>query len=114
MSHSSNYKKLEYRNFQQIVYVEKKPVVIVFEAEWSGNARIMQSMIQRISDDCKRNLYYYHVNIDKEKELVDLFNVTEVPTTIFIAKGEMVEFITGMIPSSTMRIKLDAFCESLD
>jgi len=104
-----NFNQLNYKDFQQLVFRDKIPVVLVFEASWSGNSEIMRSMINRVSSKCNRNISYYFVDVDKEEEIAKLLGITYVPTTVLIKNGEIFEFIKGLLPSSKLNAKLDRF-----
>ena len=89
MAKSKNYQKLSNLTFEKTVLEEKKSAVLVFGAAWSGNAEIMDSMMERISVEIGENIQFFKVDIDNHRELANFFGINTVPTTIMLKEGEV-------------------------
>ena len=106
MTHPINYKKITDDDFEKVVIEERKPSVLVFGAEWSGNSEIMDSMMERVSQEFNSEIHFFKVDLDEHSEISRFFGVHTVPTTILIKDGEVVDFIKGFIPAKKIRQKI--------
>lgn len=90
--------------------MERRPSVLVFGAEWSGNSEIMHSMMERVSQEFNTDsqLQFFKVDIEKQVDIARFLGVDTVPTTIFLKDGEVLDFIKGFLPANKMRKKLRA------
>lgn len=103
MSTTVAYRELSEKIFDQVIIEQKKPAVLVFGAEWSGNSEIMHSMMERVSQEFASQLDFYKVDLEKQAEISRFLGVSEVPTTIMLRDGEIVNLIRGFLPAGKMR-----------
>lgn len=103
-----NYKSITDSDFEEVVVTERRPAVLVFGAEWSGNSEIMYSMIERLSKEFNSEIHFFKVDLDKQIEISRFFGIQSVPTTILLKDGEVVDLIKGFIPAKKIRKKIKA------
>lgn len=106
LSDSSNYNTLTFANFKKDLIEDKKPSILVFGAEWSGNTEIMNNMIERVSQEYSPNLYFYKVNLETQKTIFNYFGVLSVPTTIILKDGIVMDFKKGFVPMKKLKQKI--------
>ena len=106
MSLFIKYKLLTNEIFRNTIIKEKASTILVFGAEWSGNAEIMDSMVERISREFSLNLLFFKVDIEKQTDIALFFGVVQVPTIVMLKDGEVIEFIKGFISASKLRNKI--------
>lgn len=94
--------------FQEKVVRERKPCVLVFGAEWSGNAEIMNNMISRVSQEFNNNTHFFKVDIDKYPEIATFFGIKTIPTIIMLKEGEVLDLIRGFTSANKIRKKIKA------
>jgi len=92
--------------FEKEVIAKRKPSVLVFGAEWSGNSEMMSSMMERVSKEFDSTVQFYKVDLESQTAISKFFGVYTVPTTIMIKDGEVIEFIKGFIPARKVREKI--------
>ena len=110
-----NYKRITTQTFEEIVVAQRKQSVLVFGAEWSGNSEIMDSVMERISQEFDSDINFFKVDVEKEKEIAHFFGIHAIPSTIVLRDGEVVDFIKGFISASKIRRKLKAvFAENIE
>ena len=107
MSKTLKYKKLSNKDFEQIVMADQAPSILVFGAEWSGNSEIMDSMMERVSKEFNADIHFYKVDVEEQVEISNYFNVHQIPTTIMIKDGEIIDLVRGFIPASKIRKKIN-------
>ena len=82
-------------NFDSIK-ANDKPILLDFYADWCGPCRMVSPIIEEIA---KENPQYLigKVNIDKEPELAQKFNVLSIPTLTVIKDGKVISQSAGNI-----------------
>ena len=85
-------------NFDSIK-ANDKPILLDFYADWCGPCRIVSPIIEEIA---KENPQYLigKVNIDKEPELAQKFNVLSIPTLTVIKDGKVISQSAGARPKN--------------
>lgn len=65
-------------------YLGDKPAVVDFYADWCGPCRSIAPYLEEIAKEYDGKLYVYKINIDNDPEIADAFNITGIPTLLFI------------------------------
>ncbi|MFT5166386.1 MAG: thioredoxin 1 [Saprospiraceae bacterium] len=85
---------------------EKRPMILVFGADWSGDTAIMFSMMERLSQDISQDIEFFRVNIEKQKKIANFFGISTIPTTVMLKNGEVAALINGFLPAKKMGEKI--------
>ena len=89
-----NYEK----NPQEWVYEGNLPCIIDFYTTWCIHCKRVDPILKELAKEYKGKIIIYKINMDNERGLASIFNVSSVPTYIFIpAKGKP-ESIRGARP----------------
>jgi len=111
----NTFKEITLEAFQKTVIEGKKPSILVFGAEWSGNAEIMNSMIGRISQEFTSEINFFEVDIEKHTSIASFFGVTSIPITIMLKEGEVLGLIKGFTSANNIRKKIKSnYSEATD
>lgn len=80
-------------NFDSIK-TSQKTVLLDFYADWCGPCRMMSPIVEEIA---KENPQYLigKINVDKEPELAQKFNVLSIPTLVVIKNGNVISQSAG-------------------
>jgi len=80
-------------NFDSI-RASQKTVLLDFYADWCGPCRMMSPIVEEIA---KENPQYLigKINVDKEPELAQKFNVLSIPTLVVIKNGNVISQAAG-------------------
>lgn len=70
--------------------------VVDFYADWCGPCKIMTPILEEISEENK-NVKFGKINVDKENELAQEFEVMSIPTLIFFKGNEQIDRVTGLL-----------------
>lgn len=62
------------------------PIILDFYATWCRPCKMLAPHLLKIQDKYKGKLVIYEIDVDKEPELAQRFNVNAMPTLIFIGK----------------------------
>jgi thioredoxin len=91
---------------QQTTIMSDKPMVIDFYATWCGPCKQMAPIIDVIEHNHKGEVIFKRVDVDKEPELAQEFNIEAIPTLMFVTpKGEY-QTLMGLQPAETIELKI--------
>lgn len=87
--------------FQEIINQEK-PVLVDFFAEWCGPCKIQAPMLQDLKQTLGESISIIKIDIDKNRQLADHFQVRSVPTLMIFKNGEVQWRESGVFPTSKL------------
>ena len=79
---------------EEEIYRSEK-AVICFSAEWCIPCKNFSPTYSTYADKYK-NISFYKVDIDDNDDLINMFNITSVPTFIFLNKGVKINQLIGV------------------
>ena len=89
-------------------FLGDKPALIDFYADWCGPCRKLSPVLEEIAAELKGKVYIYKVNVDKEPEIANAFNIEALPTLVFLPKkGEPVA-VRGFRSKESILEKINA------
>ncbi|MEY4140658.1 MAG: thioredoxin [Bacteroidota bacterium] len=95
-------------NFEELVMNSDKPVLVDFWAEWCGPCRMIGPVVDELHTEYANRAIIGKVNVDENAGIATKFGVRNIPTILFIKKGEVVDKSVGAVPKATLVSKLDA------
>ena len=72
-----------------------KLVVIDFWAEWCGPCKMVGPIMDQLADEYKEKAVIGKVDVDNNDDATSKYSIRNIPTTIFIKDGEVVDKIVG-------------------
>ena len=78
-------------------------MVLVFGAQWSGDSAIMDQIMLRVSKETNAGIRFFKVDIEAQKTISNLFHLQQVPTTLLLRDGDVVESVNGFLPAQKIR-----------
>lgn len=86
--------ELDLKSFKQKVWdfdknktfksVSKTPIILDFFATWCRPCKMLAPHLQALQNKYQGKIIIYEIDVDKEPELAQHFNVSAMPTLIFI------------------------------
>lgn len=95
------------KNFEQEVLKSNIPVVIDVFAEWCGPCQMIAPIFDELSKELAGKYKLIKLNIDEERELAIKYNISSIPTFIFIKNGEVIDKQTGFMNKQTLKTKIE-------
>lgn len=75
-------------NFNQTVAGSSLPMIIDVNATWCNPCRMMEPIIDELSDEYSGQIQFAKVDYDSQPELVKKFGVSSLPTILFVKAGQ--------------------------
>jgi len=83
----------------------KDKYIIDFYAPWCPPCQVVGEYLKEI--DGYKGVKIYKVNIDESKDLASLFNITSIPTLIFVKDKMIVKTINGLVPENSLKQEIE-------
>jgi thioredoxin 1 len=94
-------------NFQDEVINNEKPVLAIFEANWSGTCDIMTPIMESLCLEFEDRIIIGFVDVDRSRKLAEEYRVNTIPALFFFNHGEIVEHLTGLMPKRAIVDKIN-------
>jgi thioredoxin 1 len=95
------------QEFQAEVLNSEIPVVVDFYATWCPPCRALGPILDRLAAEFAGQIKFVKINSDEEQALASKYNVTGLPTLVFIANGNDVGQSAGLPNESALREHLN-------
>ena len=94
-------------NFNNEITNTDKLVLIDFFATWCGPCKMLAPVISEISNKYSNTVKVCKVNVDENQDLALKYNISSVPTIIFLKNGEIVKISVGFYSKSELENIID-------
>ena len=88
-------------SFHELIQLEK-PVLVDFYADWCGPCKAMEPVIKEVAKSVEGKARVVKVDIDRQTQIAQAYNVQAVPTFIIFKKGNIVWRHPGMADKKTI------------
>jgi thioredoxin 1 len=102
----SNLKQVSTTEFPTEVLKSSIPVVVDFYADWCPPCRMLGPILDRLSIEFDGRIKFVKVNSDLESGLANSYQVTGLPTLVFLKDGEVAGQLAGLPPEKELRTAL--------
>ena len=86
-----------------------KPVLVDFFATWCGPCKMMQPILEQVSQQLGDQVRIVKIDVDKNQQLASQLQVSSVPTLAIFKNGEIVWRQPGVQPAHVLAEKLKSF-----
>ena len=93
--------ELTEKTFDQVVEANAN-LVIEFSAEWCAPCKSFRQVLENVEKDYS-DFLFAAVDIDKEKQLAEEFEVRSIPALMILRNRTVVSVETGIIAESVLR-----------
>lgn len=94
-------------NFDEIVRDSEVPVLLDFYADWCGPCKILGPFVEELAAEYSNRAIIGKVNVDKQPQLTQKFQIKSMPTLLFIKDNVIVDGHKGILPKPNMAEILD-------
>lgn len=93
-------------SFQMDVLGSVQAVVVDFWAEWCAPCVAFSPLIESLATNYSDRALVVKVNVDHNRSLAERYSIRSIPTVLIFKAGEVVERISGTVPTRILTDKL--------
>jgi thioredoxin 1 len=95
-------------NFEELVLKSDKTVMLDFWAEWCGPCRMIAPFVEQMAEEFKDRAVIGKVDVDSNPGIAGRYGIRNIPTILFIKKGEVIDKQVGAVPKNALVAKLES------
>ena len=95
-------------NFKAEALDSSVPVIVDFFATWCMPCKMIAPVLNDIAAEAGDRFKIVKVDIDKDPQLANAYNVQSVPTLVFIKNGKVADQVLGAVPKPVIMDKINA------
>ena len=95
--------KVTRKNFEREVMESDVPVVIDFYATWCGPCRMLAPIVSEVAEEFGKKVKVCKIDVDEEPEIAEEYGISSVPTLLLIKNGDIVSWLTGVVPKEEVQ-----------
>ena len=93
-------------SFESDVLESNELVLIDFWAEWCGPCKMIEPIVEELSEDFDGVLKVGRLDADRNLNTMTAYGIMGIPTLILFKDGEPIERITGYMPKDKLLARL--------
>jgi thioredoxin len=79
----------------------EKPCIIDFYADWCGPCKMVAPVLEQLSKEYDGKIDIFKVDTEDQPQLAVLFNVSSIPTILFVPKEGQPQLAMGALPKQS-------------
>src|ERR671926_90394 len=79
------------------------PVVVDFYATWCGPCQYISPTISKLSSEFEETIKFAKLDVDKNQDIADKYNIQSIPTIIIFKSGKEVARTVGSISKEALK-----------
>jgi thioredoxin 1 len=103
--------KIDDSNFDQEVLQSEVPVLVDFWAQWCMPCRMVEPVVEDISNEYQGRLKVCKMNVDEARKTASEYRVMSIPTLAVFKNGELVDKIVGALPKDAIITKVTPYLD---
>ena len=88
-------------NFEEIVLMTDKPVLLDFYATWCGPCKLLHPTMNKLAVEFEGKVIIARVDVDLNKDLTIKYQVVNIPVVVIQQNENRIDKIVGVCPLST-------------
>ena len=98
--------------FDREVLEEKRPVIIDFWASWCGPCRMQSPILDEAAQELGDQVKVCKLNVDEEPTIAVDFQVSSIPTLVYLKDGKTVNRMIGVQTKETIVSALQSMLDA--
>ena len=82
-------------SFDDEVLTSDRPVLVDFYADWCAPCRAIAPIVEALSSELGDSLAVVKVDVDRNQELAETYDIRGIPTLMLFKNGKVVETVVG-------------------
>ena len=96
-------------NFDKEILESESLVMVDFWAQWCGPCKVLDPVIEEITNDYKGKVVVGKVNVDDNNELASKYGIMSIPTMKFFKGGKIVGELVGAAPKASIEKEIKKY-----
>lgn len=88
----------DFTNEKEWVYLGTIPSIIKFGADWCGPCKMIDPILDQLSEEYGEKIDIYKIDIENENALANAFNIKSIPSVLFIPMEGQPQMMVGGLP----------------
>ncbi len=93
-------KKIVNNNMDEVT--KAKLAVVDFSATWCGPCRMLEPVLEEVSEDLAGKAEFYNADVDENMKLAMQYDVQSVPALIIMKDGKVADRTVGFQPKASI------------
>lgn len=102
-----------YKNFDDMLANEPKPILVDFYALWCGPCQMMQPVLEDVASRLEGKALVAKVDTDKSPRLANKYQIEALPTLILFHKGQIIEKFMGFMSADELEGKVTSIIKRI-
>jgi thioredoxin 1 len=94
-------------NFDQVVFSDRRPVLVEFFAPWCPHCRRMAPVLEELAREYEGRVRVVQANVEAAPDLVVRYQLRGVPTVVVFDEGKEISRLIGEVPKEELMIRLN-------
>ncbi len=100
-------KVFNYTTEKEWKYKGDKPCIIDFYTTWCGPCKRLAPIMEELAAEYAGKVYFYKIDVEKETEIAQAFNITSFPRILYIPKSDKPMMQIGLQPKEQIKEIID-------
>ena len=100
-------KVFNYTTEKEWKYKGDKPCIIDFYTTWCGPCKRLAPIMEELAAEYAGKVYFYKIDVEKETEIAQAFNITSFPRILYIPKSGKPMMQIGLQPKEQIKEIID-------
>lgn len=95
-------KVFNFEENQEWKFEGDKPAIIDFYADWCQPCKIVEPVLEELSEEYKGKVDVFRIDTEDQQELAAMFGIKSIPSILFIPQEEQPQMAQGALPKDTL------------
>jgi len=92
------------------LFISSNPAVVVdCYADWCGPCRMMNPVIDALSEEYNGKIVFGKLNVDENREISAKYSVMSIPTLLIFKDKTLMETVVGTVSKEQLKEKLGKY-----
>jgi len=106
---SSIVKLHTYQDYEKLLASYPEKVILIdFTAVWCGPCRFYAPIFEKVQQEYSNDFIFAKVDVDENREVAMQYQITGVPTTLFIRNGKVIQQAVGALNYDMLKNYLES------